>query len=135
MTDYYDIANGIKTILDTVTELKAVYANEPDLLEKYPAAAVLTRGHRDSVHDTAANRRNYIFNIRIYYRADILEDAENILRKVVDKVLSALEADITLGGTCDFHQATNGDWDYANKDVPVRVAVLTIEATVRRNRV
>lgn len=131
---YVSIAAAIVTKLQTVTELEQVFSHEPKELGKFPSATVTAFAHKDTFADTAANQREFIFMIRLYYRTDAEQDAETILRNVTDKVIEKIESDVTLGGSCDFARPSEGKWLYQTREVPVRVVEVTIECLKRLNR-
>ena len=131
MSDYVTIGDEIKTILDTITEFKVVYAYEAKELSKYPSATVTALAHTDEFIDTHHNTRLYQFAIRLYYRNDSGADAESVLRDLADKVITAIETNVTLNGACDFAHPLEGTWTFAEREVPVRVAEITIQAQKR----
>lgn len=131
---YVSIAAAIIAKLQTVTELEQVFSHEPKELAKFPCATVTALSHVDTFADTAANQRAFTFIIRLYFRTDVAQDAETILRNVADKVIAKIESDVTLNGTCDFARPSEGNWLYQTREVPVRVVEVTIECLKRLNR-
>lgn len=131
---YVSIAAGIVAKLGTVTELEQVYNHEPKELAKFPCATVTAFSHTDVFADTAANTRQFTFMIRLYFRTDTAQDAETVLRNVADKVIAKIESDVTLNGSCDFARPSEGRWLFQQREVPVRVVEITIEALKRLNR-
>ncbi len=131
---YVSISAQIVALLQTITELNQVYAYEPKELNKYPCATVSALSHKDEFNDTAANIRKFTFIIRIYTRTDSASDAESVMQNVVDKVMAKIESSVTLNGTCDFARPTEARWMYGEREVPVRICELTVEANKRVNR-
>lgn len=131
---YVSIAQQLVTILQGISDLTAVYNHEPKELKDYPCAIVSAASHKDAFSDTAANKRIYTFTVRLYFRTDVAQDAETVLRSLADSVISAIEVNVTLNGVCDFAKPTEGAWDYQEREVPVRVCILTIECNKRVNR-
>lgn len=131
---YVSIASGITAKLQTVTELEQVYNHEPKELAKFPCATVTAFSHTDVFADTAANTRQFTFMIRLYFRTDVAQDAETVLRVVADKVIEKIESDITLNDSCDFARPSEGKWLFQQREVPVRVVEITVEALRRLNR-
>lgn len=131
---YVSIAAQLVNILQGVSDLVTVYNHEPKELKDYPCATVTAASHKDAFSDTAANRRVYLFTIRLYFRTDVAQDAETVLRSLADSIISAIESNVTLNGACDFAKPTEGAWDYQEREVPVRVCILTIECNKRINR-
>ena len=131
---YVTIAAQLKILLQTITELNQIYDYEPKELLKYPCATITSSGHRNEFNDLAANRRVFTFIIRIYNRTDSASDAETIMRTVADRVISVVEGNITLNGSCDWASPTEGKWGFAEREVPVRICEITVEAVKRVNR-
>lgn len=131
---YVSIVAQIKTLLLTIAEINIVYDYEPKELVKYPCTTVTATGHNNEFGDLAANKRRFLFTIRCYTRTDSASDAETILRTVADKVIEKIENNVTLGGSCDWARPTEGRWSYQEREVPVRVCEMTIEAVKRVNR-
>lgn len=131
---YVTIAAQLKTILQTITELNQVYDYEPKELLKYPCATITSTSHKNEFNDLAANRRIFTFTIRIYNRTDIASDAETIMRIVADRVITTIEGNVTLNGSCDWASPTEGKWGFAEREVPVRICEIAIEAAKRVNR-
>lgn len=131
---YVSIAAGIMARLQTVSELEQVYNHEPKELAKFPCATVTAFSHADIFADTAANTRQFTFMVRLYFRTDVAQDAETVLRSVADKVIEKIESDVTLNGSCDFARPSEGKWLFQQREVPVRVVEITVEALRRLNR-
>lgn len=128
---YVSIGSQLKGILDSISEFNVVYEYEEKELAKYPAATITALSHTDEFNDTAANNRVFTFNIRLYFRTDTEEDAESILRDLTDKVIVAVENDVTLDNTVDFARPTGARWLFQEREVPVRVVEVTIEVVKR----
>lgn len=131
---YVSLASALVNILSNISSIVAIYSYEPKELKDYPAATVTALRHQDTFLDTAANKRVFTFNIRVYFRTDVEQDAESILRGIVDQIISAIESNVTLSGACDFARPTEAVWDYQERELPVRVAVLSVECVKRINR-
>lgn len=125
---YTGISGGIKNILDDVKSLQAVYTEEPQNLLVYPCAAISAVSHTDEFADTSRNRRTFTFVIRLYQRVNDPTHGESVLLGIADDVLEALEEDPTLDGTCNFARPTRGAWSYVERETPVRVCEITVEA-------
>lgn len=131
---YVAIDTQLRTILGTVSGLNAIYDHEKKELAKYPAACVTPAEHNNKPGDTAGNKRSYLFLIRLYIRVDEMDDYEATMRALVDDVITKIEANPTLNGACEYTQATNGKWLYQERELPVRVVEITVEANKRVNR-
>ena len=129
---YTNIATALVTICETITEISEVYDHEPKELINYPAIAISSLGHEDAPADTARNRRTFTFNIRCYVRAD--ETSEATLRSLADKIIDAIEGDVTIGGSCDFAKPSRGQFTYPPKEIPVQAVEIKIDAVVKVSR-
>jgi len=130
---YHDIGEGIYNLLDEVTELAHIYNYEPNELRDFPCATITALQHTNTFADTASNNREFQFMVRLYFRRD-QSDYEDIMRKLVDLIIVAIEADPTLDGNCNYAIPTEARWLYQEKEVPVRICEMTITANVRLNR-
>lgn len=131
---YVNIGNEIFTLLDEITELQAVYNKEPAELERYPCATVSASAHENQAGDTAANIRRFSFIIRLYYKLDGTNDAEAILRDMADKVIAKIESNVSLNGSCDYARPTRGIWTQGEREVPIKVVEITVDAFKKVNR-
>ena len=132
---YVAIADAIQTKLLTITDINIVYNHEPKELVEYPAATISARSHTNAFNDLCANVRRYVFIIRLYFRTDVAQDAETVLRDLADQVITIIEADPTIGGSCDFAIPTSGSWSFQTREVPVKVVEILVEARKRVERI
>jgi hypothetical protein len=125
---YTNIRAGIVSLLQTIPEIQEVYNYEAKELAKYPSATVTNLSHKNLFADTARNRRQYSFMIRLYFRTDQPQDAETVLSSIADAVITKIESDITLNSTCDFAEPLEGKWLYQEREIPVRVVEIAVTA-------
>ena len=131
---YASIAVQLEVILNTITELHEVFDHVPKQLTKFPCATISAISHTDSFTDLAANKRVYTFAVRCFVRTDNAADAERILRITVDKIITALESNVTLNGACDFASPTKGQFQFIERETPMLVCDITLEAKKRVSR-
>lgn len=131
---YVTIASAIQTLVDEITELQAVYDKEPAELLVFPCATVSSAAHEDVANDTAANVRRFTHIIRLYDKQDSTNAAETTLRDIADKVIAKIEGNVSLNSTCDYARPTRGVWVQAEREVPVKVVEITVDAFKRVNR-
>jgi hypothetical protein len=131
---YESIKTQLVATVSTVNLLNHVYDHEPKEIAKYPAATVTAVGHRNKEYDTSANRRVFQFHVRCYYRTEDAQSAETELIKVADALISAIESNYTLGGSCDRCEATEGRWYFVERELPVRYFEILVSAIKRVNR-
>lgn len=99
-----DIRIAIKNKLQSVSSIAFVYSFHTADLEGYPAA---TFDLSEIENEFLTNKENLrTFSIKIVLYQEItekgLDAAEIILNNVADAVVSAIESDLTLGGTVDW---------------------------------
>jgi hypothetical protein len=134
---YVSISAQIKAILDTISEIKSVYNYNEKSLNTYPAAVIVAASHANRFSDLAANQRDYTFKVYIFHPTNTATDAasaESILRTLADALITAVETNVTLNGSCDWAAPTMGSWGYDQREVPVRFIEITIVARKRVNR-
>lgn len=125
---YASITAGIKTVLTSVTALQEIYAEEPNVLLEYPCATINAVAHNDTFADTSRNQRAFTFVVRLYQRTNDVTHGESVLLGIADSVLAALEAAPTLNSSCTWSRPTRGNWLYVERETPVRVCEITVEA-------
>ncbi len=130
---YKPIKDAIVAILSTVSELKAVYGKEEKAIKQFPAACISAKEHQAELHDTVANLKSYQHYVRLYFRTDERNDPdyEDVLEITADAVITALEHDLTLGGTVDWAMPTSGLWRNVEKETPVRMLELVVTSKAR----
>lgn len=132
---YQTIKPKIIEILNTIADIAVVYNHDAKAFSKYPCATVSYSGHQNDFHDLAANRRTYNFTIRVYYETTDAAKAEEMVGKIADLIIAAIEADVTLGGTCDWAIPTEGKMLYAtDRDPALRLIEITVSARKRMAR-
>ena len=133
---YKPIKDAIVTKLNplvTAGTLKVVYGKEEKAIKQFPAVCVSAKGHEAELHDTVSNRKHYQHFVRIYFRTDEGNDPdyEDVLTTVADAVITALEADLTLGGVVDWALPTSGTWQNVEKETPLRCLELVVQSEAR----
>lgn len=128
---YTAVSAAIKTLLLTCPSLAVVYDHEPDELEQYPAATITASGQPDNVfRSTSQNLRTIAFTVRLYFPTPNGRDqaAETQIRATLDEVNAVFDTHSTLNGTCDYAEPLTGSILDADREVPTKVAELTIQA-------
>lgn len=131
---YVSIATAIYNLLLEIPELQAVYLKEPAELLRFPCATVSSAEHENVAQDTAANRRRFSHVIRLYHKQDSANTVEPIMRDIADKVIAKLEANVSLQNSCDYSTPTRGVWARPEREVPVLLVEITVDAYKRVNR-
>jgi hypothetical protein len=128
---YVTLNAKIAELIRAVSDVAVVYEYDKKELANFPSVTVSPISHQNQMYDTAANKRNFTFIVRIYNRNDDTGASEATLLKLLDDITDALESKPTLEGACDIARATQAKWAYQDREVPVRVIELTIEASKR----
>ena len=105
-------------------------------ITKYPCIQVTAAGNQESLFaDTNRVSRAYNFNIDIYQERfeQGEENAERILRTIVDDLISIFDADVYLGSVLQgrgYARPFNGDWGYTGEQLNTRSARIIIACAV-----
>ena len=126
---YVALAAALQSTLQSIPAIQEIHDVEAKAFNAWPAATITAQAHQNSFSGTAMNRRQYAFTVRFYYPVydEREEDAEHILRSIIDTTVASIETDVTLGGACEWATPTEARWSYAVKDNPCRVVELTVE--------
>ena len=135
MAGYKTIKDQIVAVLQTITELEAVYGKDEKAIKVFPSACVSAKEHTSRFYTVGSggrNERQYQHYVRVYFRIDDANnpDYEDILESVADKVVQAFESNVTLNGACNWAIPTSGIWRFGEKESPVRVFELVIASNV-----
>ena len=110
------IRTAIKTKLNTLTgtgqPIAFVYPVHKAKIKGYPAITFEPSDMESDFATTVENQRVYIFRIAIHQEIEKVgeEKSTDILTNAVDKVITAFDTDITLGGAVDFLNAVPVAW-------------------------
>lgn len=127
------IINKIKT--STEVDSSAVF-DHARTIEKYPCIQVTAAGNADSQFaDTTRNSRTYNFYVDIFQERNEQghDEAERILRTIVDDLITIFDADIYLNNTLrgrGYAKPFNGDWGYVGEQNNTRSARIIIACVV-----
>lgn len=131
---FVDIAAKLETLLATISDLQLVIDYEASGLEGYPIAQIIASGNDSEITSTNSVTRTYNFTVRIIQEITSggEEEAERIMREVVDQVIDTIDTDRTLGiSNASSVQGTSSSWDrddgaagvYRFADVAVSVKI------------
>ena len=105
-------------------------------ITQYPSIQVTAAGNQESYFaDTNRVGRTYNFNVDIYQERfeQGEEEAERILRTIVDDLISIFDADIYLSTTLagrGYQKPFNGDWGYTGDQLNTRSARIIVGCQV-----
>lgn len=127
-----NISSSIKTKLQGVGGLKAIYEYQPSSPTVYPYAVIRWRGYPSaSFGDTQRNTRDVLFEVSIYQERTETgfgnEKSERVIREIADEVTTAFDNDTTLSGLVKMVRPVTADVDY--EDTPIgdtRVATFDV---------
>lgn len=131
------ISSLIKTKLQGVAGLKAIYEYQPDKPTDggYPYATITQSSFNGAFGDTQRNIRHYLFSVRVFQeRTEAAfgnEKAERIMRELLDEIITAFDNDTTLNHAVKMITPISADFDYDQGEVgDLRVAEIIIDAMV-----
>lgn len=132
------LSAAIVAMIKTSSEVDstAVYDHAKSKLTKYPTITVTAAGNQESYFaDTSRVGRTYNFNVDVYQeRFEQGEDnAERILRTIIDDLISIFDADVYLQTALEgrgFAKPFNGDWGYTGEQLNTRSARIVIACQV-----
>ena len=95
--------------MQTIPNL-TVYDYLPDASDSFPYAGIDTQGHQDEFLTLASNHRQFTFVVRFVYprHGGRQAEAEAASRDLLDTAIATIEADVTLGGACDWASQPRG---------------------------
>lgn len=126
---YQDIKSKISAKLQTLTNVKYVYAYEKADLGGFPAVVILGFEVEDILEDTKSNLRNYTFKVRCFQELATLsaQTVEEVMDNLIDQIMDLFGQDFTLGGTCEGCWVKGG-LAWIDREVEMRVYDLEIIA-------
>ena len=122
-TDVSTLSGAIVTKLQTVSELNGVYNYEvaQPTNGQYPFATVSIRNGTGVFGSNQRNIRKYTFTINVYQErtkaAMGSENAETVIRTLIDSILTAFDNDIRLGGACLWVEPLSYDANYIDREI------------------
>lgn len=135
---FTSIITQLKTLLESVAGVQLVYDYEPNKPTKYPFVSITPLGHGKSEYLSLRDaKREVRIMIRVYgHLHDTQKTGQTNLRTVVDSVINTLEHknNVTLGGTIDFSELSESNFQFVNKESQLYVCEIIYHAQVRYNR-
>ena len=130
----------ITSILRANSLISIVYDHEADELTGDPAAIVVPSENESDYNTTDENVRIYAFNIRLYVKRSqprVPEDADRMLRELVNSVLDDFDTDYTFTGlsvptgyTFINTFAVPSVWGYSGREDEMRSAEINVRCRV-----
>lgn len=131
------LSAAIVAMIKTSSEVEdAAVLDHAAKITQYPTIQVTAAGNQESYFaDTSRVGRTYNFNVDIFQeRFEQGEDnAERILRTIVDDLISIFDADVYLNTALEgrgFAKPFNGDWGYTGDQLNTRSARIVIACQV-----
>lgn len=103
------IEGGIKTILETISEIEAVYTYEPLQLPKLPCATIQFMGFEADREAVASMEVGYVYYVRLYFDLIDSQAAADQLKAIIWSVIGVLVDNISLSDTCIYSEVVRGD--------------------------
>ncbi len=121
MTATWDnLTTAVKAKLDALSGsgqiLAQVYQYHETAPAGFPAVTFEPSNHNNVAFTTTDNLRGYAFDIIVYQEFSALtmtrDAALGILRRAVDAIVTAFDADINLSGACDYTLPLPGNFGF-----------------------
>jgi hypothetical protein len=126
---YQEIIDAIDTLLDTITDIKAVYDVEPTSITAYPCAIIVPLSHTEEYQTLKHIKRTFKIRIMVWGQLqDTSEDSQRIVRDIVDQIIDKLANNITLSGEVDFTKLTECSFDKGVKYAGMYMGDITLSA-------
>lgn len=130
MADLLLIEQNIAADLQKITDLKRVYAFEPQRIDDLPAATLYFDGFDQDDETTRRKRVNWRWTLRLYVPIQDAQTAQTDLKNLIMQARQQLASDPSLGGTCLYHTMASGDVFFVpDQNNPHMVAELSVVAT------
>ncbi len=133
MTDLSAIETQITAVLSGITDFKTVLDYEPMEINTLPAATIFYTGF-NLTDATVPNvqRVTHRWAIRVYVQLQDAEKAQDDIKALIPKVVSAFRANRSLTGTCEFSTLTGCEVGVVlDQNKAQIVADFVLEAQVR----
>ncbi len=129
MNNIAAIEEQIVAVLQTVTELRAVYDHEPLEVSDLPAASIFYAGFscEDLTVKSQQTSENWV--LRLYVRLQDAELAQDEMKVLIPKVREAIRQNPSLNNTCLYNELKRGDvFAVVDANNPQLVAELHLSA-------
>lgn len=136
MADLTLMAEKIKNNLSLVPGIKEAFDYEPQNMSQLPAATLFFDSFNQSDKTTRRKEIDWLWTVRIYIRLNTsdIKGPQLELRNFIEKTIKQLRTDFDLGGTCLYHNVTNGEvFALLEQNNPMMVAELTLAATTEED--
>lgn len=127
MSSFTSLRSAIETKLGTISEIGEVKDSHQTEFDTYPGVTFEPSGHENNYFTNTDNERRYSFDIIVHQEMEHAgrDKAVEILASVVDAIVTAFDADPTLGGAADFCLALPSSWgEYTGSNGAVKFAQL-----------
>lgn len=123
-----ELNSKIKTLLEDVTKIKAVYAYPVKKFTQYPAAVFYPSGIENNMETTRDNFKKYGFKLWIVINTNAtdIETGYQIMARVLDAVIEKLDSEwdfSTIGGHRAWNQFNVGSWTVSEEQAGLEIAV------------
>ncbi len=134
-TNFVDISSKIKSLLQTITGLNAVYEYVPASPDdgKFPFASIRLSASEAEFADNQRNMRIYKFIIDVFIERTTAafgnEKSERIMRELCDAIVTLFDNKTTLDGMVQYVTPVGIEFDFKSAEIgDVRAARINIEA-------
>ena len=139
MIDETAVISALATILEGITDIKAVHEGVPGEWTDYPAATIYPLSWEEEYADLRDTKIVAVFRIGIHVTYDTATDlpgAQAVLWSIVNQVKEELgkQENIDLGGAIDFSSLSSGSFLFDTKEANQVYCLIDYKATKRFNR-
>lgn len=109
---FVSLRTYLLTKLTAISSLQNVDDHHKTITSGFPACTFEPSQNENDYLTNAENIRKYGFQIIVHQEVSSggTDNAVGVLAAAVDAIITALDADFTLGATCDFAYATPSKW-------------------------
>lgn len=129
-----NIKTQLKTILEKITQFKKVYEYEPGkegIPSNLPACTISTLGISEFVpSEIDSLDRVYNVAVKVYLKLIGAKNVQQDIDSFIELVINKLQANSSLGGSCDYFRITSVAVDYLrDRKNPVSVINFYLDIT------
>lgn len=136
MVDINLMGEKIKNNLSLVPGIKEAFDYEPQSMSQLPAATLFFDSFTQSDGTTRRKEVDWLWTVRLYIPLNTsdIKIPQLQLRTLIQNTMQQLREDLDLGGTCLYHNVTNGEaFALLEQNNPMMVAELTLTATTEED--
>ena len=91
--------DGLRTAVATMADLTRAYTDPPESMSEFPAVIVYSRSGKMEALSAGLNKSLHTIVVEVHESRQVLPDAVDRAKRWPDRLMAALRADETLGGS------------------------------------